>query len=92
MWNGEESGRERRVLGRGKSTRQLERSLEAEGTGRQSQCGWSPEREWVRRVGRGEWVCLHLRNYGNILEEFEKRCDLPRYVFLNSLWLLCAGL
>ena len=54
----EELGRERgeRILGRGRSTWQLERGLEIEGTGRESQCGWSPESERVRRVWRGEWV------------------------------------
>ena len=69
----------------------LERSLEAEGTGRESQCGWSPERERVRRMWRSEWVCLYPRDYGTILEEFEEGCDLLRCVFLNSLWLPCEG-
>lgn len=69
----------------------LQRSLEAEGTGRESQCGWSPEREQVRRMWRGEWVCLYPRDYGTILEEFEEGCDLLRCVFLNSLWLPCEG-
>ena len=42
----------------------LERSLEAEGTRRESQGGWSPGRERVRRVWRGKWVCLYPRDYG----------------------------
>ena len=46
----------------------------------------------MRRVWRGEWVCLYPRDYGTILEEFEERRDLLRCVFLNSLWLLYEGL